>query len=108
MFPPTRHARSSAKRAIVFPNVRSDDGMYRLASPSDASGPNKPEVLNTSLPESFRVNTTCRAEYFTLPQKEGLLCGKKRGSSWSKEAKRKVPKKLLVVARPIFIPNLPP
>jgi hypothetical protein len=85
--------------------VRSDEGKYALASPSEAKGPNRPDVLKTSLPESFRVMTIRCVEYLKLRHNEGLLSGKKRGSSWSKEANRKVPKKLLLEDLARLVPN---
>jgi hypothetical protein len=56
-----------------LPTVCSDDGKYTFASASEAGGPNRPEALNTSFPESLRVRTIRCVEYFKLRKKEGWL-----------------------------------
>ena len=69
-----------------------------------ATVPATAEVLNASTRESVRVMNTRCVEYLTLPHKVGRFCGKKRGSWCSREAKRKVLKKLFDEDRAIFWP----
>src|SRR5690242_21870815 len=90
-------------RSTLFPYTTlfrsSERGRYEFERASAASGPNKPDELNTSLPLSLRVTTIRTAEYLMAWRKLGWLSGKKRGSWWNIEAKTKVPKKEVEEAR---------
>src|SRR5690242_21327729 len=69
-------------RSTLFPYTTlfrsSERGRYEFERASAASGPNKPDELNTSLPLSLRVTTIRTAEYLMAWRKLGWLSGKKR------------------------------